>query len=153
MPSNNIELRNVDVTQKDYLEFMSMHEKVSYSDVDDKEEVFREPHIHSYEEYQAFIAESNIVFIVCEDEVKGYIIFDVWDEKPITVAKIQEMVIKKEYRRSGYGKRAIKQLFTELSENDIDVVRVFSATIATDNFYSSCNFRYKSGDIYEYRLN
>lgn len=154
MPITTIELRDVDSTESCYNEFKSMHEDVCYSEIDSSLEVKRKPIIKSFKEYQKCINETNMYFIVAENAIVGYIIMDAFYDEKVkeNVCKIQEIVIKKEYQKQGYGRKAIKQLITELSGTEYGIVRVFSATIATDNFYSSCNFRYVYGDTYEYRL-
>ncbi len=154
MPISTIELRDVDSTESCYNEFKSMHENVCYSEIDSNLETQRPPIIRSFEEYQEFVKQTNIYFIIAENAIVGYIIMDAFYDEMVrdNVCKIQEIVIKKEYRKQGYGRKAIKQLISELSDTEYGIVRVFSATIATDNFYSSCNFRYVHGDTYEYRI-
>lgn len=148
-----IDLRNAleyDVTAG-YAIFKPNHENLAYSDIDPKLEFPRTPSINTIQEYQKLLESSNLFFIVEEtgNEV-GYIILDVTTDG---TAKIQEMMVKKEFRGRRYGAKAIKALIQGLSEDEeIKEVTVFSATIATDNFYSSCDFRYVGGDTYKYQL-
>lgn len=150
-----LELRNVlDYEEhKGYEIFKSMHERFKYSDIDPAYETVRAPIIKSFEEFKENLKQTNICFVVLkedEEKVVGYIIFDVSKEG---YAKIQEIVVKPENRRSGFGRKAIKQLIEILREDEeIAKVKVLSATISSDCFFSSCNFRYISEDTYEYKL-
>lgn len=134
-----------------YAIFKPNHENLCYSDIESEPQIQRTSFITSFEQYQKFLEESNIFFITTSEENEvGYIILDVTTDG---TARIREMMIKPEFRGCGYGKKAVKKLLEGLSEDEeIKVVTVFSATIATDNFYSSCNFRYESGDTYKYQL-
>lgn len=148
-----VELRNAleyDVIDG-YAIFKPDHENLSYLDISTELEVLRTPIIKNIQEYQKLLKNSNLFFIT-ESSGKeiGYIILDVGTDG---TAKIQEMMVKKEFRGRGYAKKAIKILLEGLSEDDdIKEVTVFSATIATDCFYSSCGFRYEGGDTYKYQL-
>lgn len=85
-----------------------------------------------------------------EEKVVGYIILNAFNNG---AAYIKEIMIKSEERRHGYGRRAVKELIEGLKEDeDFKLLKVISATMATDDFYSSCGFRYTSGDVYEHRL-
>ena len=137
--------------EKGYAIFMRDYENLSYADYDSSDENPRTPEITSIEQYQKTLELSNIFFIISSEEGEvGYIILDVYNSG---TAQIKEIAVSKEHRRKRYGRRAIKKLIEGLSEDEeISEVVVISATIATDNFYSSCNFRYTSGDMYVYKL-
>lgn len=148
-----IDLRNAleyDATAG-YAIFRPDYETLCYSDIDTLPEVPRKPQITNFEQYQKFLEESNLFFILADNEKEvGYIILDVTTSG---TAQIKEMLVKKEFRGKGYGRRAVKKLLEELREDEeIKEVVVISATIATDCFYSACNFRYEVGDIYKYQL-
>jgi ribosomal protein S18 acetylase RimI-like enzyme len=148
MSVNAIEIRDVERTVECYNVFKEMHENLSYSDSNSKLEVPRAPIIKSFEQYQKTLEQTNIYFIVYFCNIIGYIIMDAYDD----TCKIQEMCIKPEYRRKGYGRMAIHELISQLKEKEFKVVQVVSATMGTDDFYTSCRFQWKSGDTYEYRL-
>lgn len=152
----NLELRNVleyGIIPA-YEAFKELHENLSYSDTSDFPETPRQPLIKNIKEFDEFLKKSNIFFIVLKEEqerIVGYIILDVFNSSG--EAKIQEMMVTKKERRRGIGRVAVKSLIDELKEDDtINCVRIFSATMATDNFWSACNFRYLSGDTYEYKF-
>ena len=135
-----------------YEVFKPMHDNLSYSDIDSKVEYLRKPRYPDFKSFKEALDQINIFFIVNEneDKVVGYIILDVLNHGP---AYINEIMVEREERKRGYGKKAIQALIEGLKEDkDIEVLRVISATMATDNFYSACNFRYIAGDVYEYRL-
>lgn len=151
----NIELRNVleyDVG-KAYGVFKLLHENLSYSELDPAMEMERQPFITSKEAFVETLNDTNIFFIVLketEEKVIGYIILPVFNNG---IAQIKEIAIASEFKQKGYGKKAMKLLIEGLREDEtISVIKVFSATIATDNFYSACNFRFTSGDTYEFKL-
>lgn len=133
--------------------FKPIHENVVYSDVPNSPQIIRRMAIKNVKEFDEFLKKSNIFFIFLDgnpDNIVGYIILDVFESGE---AKIQEIVIKQEFRMQGFGRRAVKTLIEELKKDKtIKYVRIFSATMATDDFWSACNFRYLYGDTYEYAL-
>lgn len=150
-----VELRNVleSDLESAYEIFKQMHEKLCYSDINPDWEIPRKPLISDFDTFKETLDNTNIFFVDLkgdENKTVGYIILNVYTSGS---ASIQEIMIKPEERRKGYGRRSLKKLIEVLKEDDeIATVKVISATMATDNFYSSCNFRYTSGDLYEYRL-
>ena len=132
--------------------FKPMHENLCYSDMDSKWEILREPIFTDFKSFESALEYTNIFFIVLEEseeKIVGYIILDAFNSG---AAQIKEIMIKPEERKHGYGRRAVKLLMEILKEDeDIKSLCVVSATMATDNFYSSCGFRYSSGNLYEYR--
>ncbi len=133
--------------------FKPMHENLCYSDIDASLESPRKPIFPDFDSFKKALEETNIFFIVLKEnkeKIVGYIILNAFNDGS---AHIKEIMIKSEERRNCYGRRAVKKLIKILEEDEeLTCLKVFSATIATDNFYSSCNFRYISGDTYEYRL-
>lgn len=151
----NMELRNAieyDVEEA-YKLFKPLHENVCYSELDPTMETKRTPFITSKEAFIETLKDTNIFFIVLketEEKVIGYIILPVFNSG---IAQIKEIMIAPELKQHGYGKKAVKLLIEGLREDEtISIIKVFSATIATDNFYSACNFRFTSGDTYEFKL-
>lgn len=147
-------LRNVleNDTETAYQIFKPMHEGLCYLETDSSSEKPRSPKIKSYEEFCEKLEATNIFFVVLEEtrEIIGYIEFDVFQSG---VAQINEIFIIPEQRRHGYGRSAVKELVEGLREDkEIKKIVVISATIATDNFYTSCRFRFTSGDMYELEL-
>ena len=134
-----------------YAIFMRHYENLCYLAENPSLESRREPAISSFEQYQKILEETNIIFIVSsEDGEIGYLILDVYTSG---TAQIKEIMVQRECRRQGYARRAIKLLLENLREDEeIREVTVISASIPTDNFYSSCNFRFVGGDQYTYRL-
>lgn len=149
----DIELRNVLEydAKTGYEIFMQDYIGLCYLDSSSTKQTPRKPEITNFVQYEEFLKQSNIFFIVSsKDNEIGYIMLDVFNKG---VAQIKEIAIRKEFRHKGYGKQAIKTLIRELKDDeDIKKIVVISATIDTDNFYSSCNFRFISGDMYEYVL-
>lgn len=150
-----VDLRNVleyDI-ETAYEIFKPMHENLYYSDIDPDWKNPRTSKISNMKTFDDFLKDGNIFFIVLkenEEKVIGYIMLNVYFSG---TAQIEEIMVKAEERRHGYARRAIKALCEGLKEDEeIERVVVISATMATDNFYSSCNFRYTKGDLYEYRL-
>lgn len=150
-----VDLRNVleyDI-EVAYGIFKPLHENLCYSEIDSSWEVPSKPIFADFNAFKNSLEETNIFFIVLkekEERVIGYIILDVFNSG---VAQIRQITIKSEERRYGYGRRAVKELIEGLKEDeDLKALTVISATMATDSFYSSCGFRYISGDTYERRL-
>lgn len=147
-----VDLRNVleyDI-ETAYGIFKPMHENLCYSDIDPKLERPRTRKIADFEAFNDFLKENNIFFIVLKEKIVGYIMLSVFFNG---TAQIEEIMVNSEERRHGYARKAIKVLIEGLKEDEeIKRLMVISATMATDNFYSSCGFRYNSGDMYEYRL-
>lgn len=148
-----VDLRNIleYEAKEGYDLFMKEYKDLCYSDSPPSREIPRTPQINSFEQYQEFLKESNIFFIISsEDEEIGYIILDVFNNG---IAQIQEIAICEKYRRNGYGRKAIMELSENLKEDeDIKVIKVYSETIATDRFFDICGFYCVSEDIYEYKL-
>lgn len=150
-----IELRNALEygIEEAYKLFKPMHDGLCYSELNQNFEYPRTPFITSIEEFRENLSEDNIFFIVLKEnneKVIGYIMLSVFTSG---VAQIREIMITPENRRHNYGRSAVRKLAEGLKEDEeIRKVKVISATIATDNFYSSCNFRWTEGDIYEFRL-
>lgn len=130
--------------------FKPLHENLCYSDLDSRWESLRKPKLSDFEAFNDFLKQDNIFFILLEEKVIGYIMLKVYFSG---TAQIEEIMIIAEERRHGYGRKAIKELIEGLKEDEeINSLVAISATMATDEFYSSCGFRYISGDKYEHRL-
>lgn len=137
---------------KSYNLFIPIHMGLSYSDISCYEdEEPRENEITTFLEYQRLLEETNVFFIVLgNNKVVGYVMFDVYENGK---ALINEIAISRKYRRKGFGKKAIKRLIEILSDYaEITQIKVYSATIGTDEFYVSCGFEWISEATYVYLL-
>ncbi len=75
--------------------------------------------------------EKYIFFIQEKDKIIGYIDFCLWRNKQLPTSYINDMVIKKEYRKKGYGKKAIKWFISHSKKKGVK--RIGLGTRAENN--------------------
>lgn len=145
-----LEIRFMQANVKDYQVFKPMHENLSYIDVGSMPSYPRAPTITDYETFIKEIKQNNFFFIDLNGQPIGYIILDAFNSG---ISQIREICIIPKYQRHGYGKEAIRQLVEILKADDtISVIKVISATIATDFFYKNCGFHFTTGDTFELQV-
>ena len=146
-----LEIRNMEKTEIDYKIFKSMYDNLSYIDIVHVSPVLRPSHFSTFEEFSEAISVGNFFFIVLDHIEIGYIILDAYLSG---VCKIKEFYIIPAYQHRGYGHLVMAQFIAELrKDSTLTVLKVISATIATDKFYTKCGFRYTHGDMYEFQPN
>lgn len=147
-----VKIRYADSTNEAYEIFKQLHEKVSYSDIPGSSRRIRTPFIKSYEEYCQEVESESIIFIVEEwkEKVIGYALVKGF---PNNLCKISEMYIDSDFQRVGNGRSAVNQIAELAKEEGFTRIQVFSATMATDNFWFRCRFwPINNSDLYERRL-
>lgn len=146
-----LEIRNMEKTENDYKIFKSMYDNLSYIDIVHVPPVSRFSHFSTFEEFSNAIKTINFLFIVLDHIEIGYIILDAYFNG---VCQMKEIYIIPAYQRRGYGQQIMAQFIADLKkDNTLKVLKVISATIATDKFYTKCGFRFTCGDTYEFQLN
>lgn len=150
---STLNLREAKNTSVDYELFEGMYERMGYLEIDGATVRRIKGKLSTKEAYEEFLeSKGDIMFINYEeiDQIIGYIVLSCYDDGG---ARIHEMYIEKEHQCRGYGKQVIKNLIGLLKKEEIKWVELMSATIATDNFWSACNFRFTgSNDTYKYEI-
>lgn len=146
-----LEIRNMEKTEIDYKIFKSMYDNLSYIDIVHVPPFSRPSHFSTFEEFSKAVNTSNFFFIVLDHIEIGYIILDAYING---VCQIKEIYIIPAYQHRGYGQQVMTQFIADLKKDStLTVLKVISATIATDKFYTKCGFRFTCGDTYEFHLN
>ncbi|MBO5397375.1 MAG: GNAT family N-acetyltransferase [Clostridia bacterium] len=146
-----LEIRNMEKTEIDYKIFKSMYDNLSYIDIVHVPPVSRSSHFSTFEEFSKSINTANFLFIVLDCIEIGYIILDAYLSG---VCQIREIYIIPAYQHRGYGQQVMAKFIADLKQDySLKVLKVISATIATDKFYTKCGFRFAYGDTYEFQLN
>lgn len=145
-----MKIRVAKLTKGDFKAFYEMHVLFRYAEYNPADELEREPVIKDYDDFMEYVQKEWIYFAVQDGEVIGYAIITAFEDMSV---KIEELYVSRKHQREGYGKKFVKKFIEFLKENDMKRVEVFSATIATDNFWSECNFRSVNGtEMYEYKI-
>lgn len=143
-----MKLRMANLTRGDYETFKQMHFQFRYAEMNTAEELERKAVIRSYEDYYEYAQKEWIYFAVKDGEAVGYVVLTAYDDMTV---KLEEVYIKKSCQRNGYGVKFVKKIIEFLKENGMKKVEVFSATMATDNFWAECRFRSVNGsEMFEY---
>lgn len=145
-----MKIRRAEVTRGDYEIFKKMHLSFQYAEVNETEERARNAVIKNYEDYYMYADNEWIYFAVKDCNVIGYVVITAYDD--LTV-KLEELYIAKEFQRKGNGKKFVKKIIRFLKECGMPIkkLEVFSATMATDNFWAECKFRSVNGsEMFEY---
>lgn len=150
----NLLLREATASSLDYEQFDGMYQNFRYSEIDGKSIPRNNAVLSTKDAYLHYIdQEGNILFVVeeCSGNVVGYFIMAWYEDGG---AKINEMHIIESCQRKGYGKKAVKELIKLVKEEGFKWIELMSYSIATDNFWSACNFRYIGrDDQYEFHIN
>lgn len=148
-----LQLREAQASLTDYELFDKLYKFFRYAEIDGKTIPRNNAELSSLETYLEYIrTKGNILFIQEEEtnNVVGYFIMAWFDDGG---ARIREMYIAEEDQRKGYGKKAVKELIKLVKEEGFKWVELMSYSIATDNFWSACNFRYTgSNDEYKFHI-
>lgn len=133
-----MKIRRAEVTRGDYETFKKMHLDFRYAEVNETEERVRNTVIKNYEDYYEYAEKEWIYFAVKDGKVIGYVIITAYDDMGV---KLEEIYITKAFQRKGHGKKFVKKIIEFLKENGMKQVELFSATMATDNFWAECKFK------------
>lgn len=148
-----LQLREATSSQEDYSKFEEMYKNFRYAEIDGKMIPRSKLVLETKEKYMHYIdQEGNVLFIVeeCSGNIVGYFIMAWYEDGG---AKINEMHIVESCQRKGYGKKAVKELISLVKEEGFKWIELMSYSIATDNFWSACNFRYIGrDDQYEFHI-
>ena len=145
-----MKIRRAEVTRGDYEIFKKMHLSFRYAEVNETEERARNAVIKNYEDYYIYADNEWIYFAVKDCKEIGYVVITAYDD--LTV-KLEELYIATEFQRKGNGKKFVKKIIEFLKECGMSIkkLEVFSATMATDNFWAECKFRSVNGsEMFEY---
>lgn len=143
-----MKLRMANLTRGDYETFKQMHLKFRYAEINAADELERKAVIKNYEDYYEYAEKEWVYFAVKDGDVIGYVILTAYDDMSV---KLEEVYIEKSCQRKGYGKKFVKKIVEFLKEEGMKRVEVFSATMATDNFWAECRFRSINGsEVFEY---
>ncbi len=131
----------------DYETFMAMHEKFSYVH-EDGTEFTRNPVVNDYEKFKICTQNEELFIATLGDEVIGYAIACGYTDG---VCKIKEIYVKPEVRRKGLGKKFVEQIEKVAQNEGFRKIQLNSVSMATDNFWSYCNFRpLNNSALYEF---
>lgn len=145
-----MKIRRAELTRGDYETFQKMHMNFRYAEVNDVEERVRNAVIKNYEDYYEYAEKEWVYFAVKDNNVIGYVVITAYEDGGV---KLQEVYITKEFQRKGHGKKFVKKIIEFLKENGMKQVEVFSATMATDNFWAECRFRsVKGSEMFVYEI-
>lgn len=148
-----LRLREATSSRPDYDLFEGMYKVFRYAEIDDKTIPRTSGTLTTFEAYLEYITnKGNILFIQEDgtDKVIGYFIMSWYEDGG---ARVNEMYITEDNQRKGYGKKAVKALIALVKEEGFKWVELMSYSIATDNFWSACNFRYTgSNDEYKFHI-
>ncbi len=142
-----VKVRYVTDDISDYETFMEMHENFTYVH-EDEIEFPRKPVIKDYEQFKICVQNEEIFIATMGDDVIGYAVALGYTDG---VCKIAEIYVKPEKRRKGLGKKFVEQIEKVAQSEGFRKIQLNSATMATDNFWHSCNFRPLNGSaLYEF---
>lgn len=147
-----VKIRESKVTQEDYEIFMNMHKTFAYSEPCPELKSIRPPVIKNKVEYEDFITQKgDIVFAIDDSEnVVGYAILQWFEDM---ACKIQEIYIVEQYQGKHLGKQFVNTIKQVAKEGGFLTIELMSYSMATDNFWSACNFRYTgANDKYEFQI-
>ncbi len=132
-----VEVRYLTTQISDYETFMEMHQSFAYIH-EDETFLERNPVIKDYESFKEHAQNEEIFVAMSEGQVIGYAIGYGYTEG---VCKIHEIYVKPEARRRGVGRKFVEQIKQVAKNEGFRKIQLNSVSMATDNFWSSCNFR------------
>lgn len=153
-----ISIRYATSEQADFDVFFRMHCDCEYAELPGWPTTKRAPVIKNYDMYKAEVEVEGIVFILRKEYnsenqvIVGYAVVSANQHKP-EACKIEELYIDKAYQRKGFGHSAVWCIDRLAKEEGFKQLEVFSATAATDKFWTVCGFFSLDGsDVYVRRI-
>ena len=145
-----LEVRYATAKNSDYEAFMKLHKNFRYAEENPKNETDRELVIKDYQSYKNDV--ENTFFAVLDGEIIGYAVMSV-DEEELTTCKIEEIYVRSDLQRHGYGRRFVREIIKVAKEENFKKITLISANLTTDKIWFLMGFKsLRSSEIYEFEI-
>lgn len=145
-----LKIRYATEALSDYEAFKKLHEHFGYAENNPKKFSERKVIIDTYKTYLKYVEDESMLFAILDGEVIGYAIMSVED---CNRCKIEEIYVKFELQRKGYGRQFVEQIKQVAKQEAFKEIELISANLTTDQIWFKLGFKHPifTDDIF-YRI-